>query len=512
MNSIVNCLLISFIFLGVLCNDAISDEAFWTGSINLPIELENIDLIRNFIIDDITGNRLNDLIVFAKNNIYIFEQESICHFSAYQKLAVEYGGIIDIADVLGGNEKEILIMHKDGIFCFKKNRNDTKYSRLDLILEESILGNDINLKRGHVSIDLNGDGKNELILWKKNSVNIYIKFEENTFDLAQSIPYKSKDFFVSPGLTITNSPWAVWTQESPVKFFDAEWPNGMKYISVSKVQVSNRFIFYDYNKDLNKDFISIQPTTLRDARGSNRTFFEYRIHISNDGKVFSTDPDYILNDVHGAWISPNGHDLNNDGLIDFVKIETEIKDGLIKKYKSKFSVFIATDDGSFQAEPDQILESTFLPFLNNLFIDIDGDHKKDLILIEPITRGFSIGSILNKFINKGTDIKIWVLPYRDGLCFSKKVMLKKVKMKFLLGIPISIEGDFTGDGKKDLLILERENVKIFPLIDLNTGFAKRSKFRIKLQNPTNYIIQDMNNNKKSDLVFFSEKKLSFIIF
>jgi hypothetical protein len=512
MNSIVNCLLIPFIILGVLGNYAIADEDFLTASIDLPFELENIDLIRNIIIDDISGNSLNDLIVFAKNKIYIFEQESICQFSACKKLSVDYGGIIDIGDVIGGDEKEILIMHKDGIFCFKKNRNETTYSRFDLIQEESILGNSINLKRGHIFIDLNEDGKNELILWKHNSVNIYNKFGENNYKLAQSIPYESKDYFATPGLTITNSPWAAWAQESPIRFFDAEWPNRMKYIFVSKVKVSNRFLFYDYNKDLNKDFISIQPIKKKDARGSSSTFFEYRIHFSNEGKEFSTEPDYILHDVHGAWISPNGIDLNNDGLIDFIQIETEIKDGLIKKHKSKFSIYIAAEDGSFHIEPDQMFESTFLPFLNNLFIDVDGDQEKDLVLIEPITRGFSIGSILNKFISKGTDIKIWILPYRDGVCFSKKIMMKKVKMKFLMGIPINLEGDFTGDGKKDLLMLENDAIRIFPLIDMNAGFAKRAKFRIKLQNPSSYIIQDVNNNRKSDLIFFSENRISLIVF
>jgi len=89
---------------------------------------------------------------------------------------------------------------------------------------------------------------------------------------------------------------------------------------------------------------------------------------------------------------------------------------------------------------------------------------------------------------------------------------KKVKMKFLRGIPINLEGDFNGDGKKDLLIIDEGTMKIFPLISLNKGFSKRPEFIIKTQHLNSYIVQDMNNNNKSDVIVFSGNEIKFILF
>jgi len=92
------------------------------------------------------------------------------------------------------------------------------------------------------------------------------------------------------------------------------------------------------------------------------------------------------------------------------------------------------------------------------------------------------------------------------------MMLKKVKMKFLKGIPINVEGDFNGDGKKDLLIVDEGTIRIFPLINLDNGFQSKPEFNIKTQNINSYIFQDMNNNKKSDLIIFSGGEIKYILF
>jgi hypothetical protein len=288
------------------------------------------------------------------------------------------------------------------------------------------------------------------------------------------------------------------------------WPNKIKYVSISNIQVFKRCLFWDFNKDSRKDFILIQPVEKTNQEKGNFTVFEYKIYLLNDDNKFSTSPDFTIYDTHGGWISPNCTDINNDGILDFIKIETEIKTGLRKHQKSTFSIFIAKKDGSYSNNPTQSFETTSLPLLHNLLVDIDGDELKDLILIDPITKGFSVGSIINKFLRKGIDAKILVLPFNEG--YSKRLMLKKVKMKFLRGIPINLEGDFNGDGKKDLLIIDEGTIKIFPLINLNKGFSRRPEFIIKTHNLNSYIVQDVNNNNKSDVIVFSGSEIKFILF
>ncbi|MBW1679813.1 MAG: VCBS repeat-containing protein, partial [Deltaproteobacteria bacterium] len=233
-------------------------------------------------------------------------------------------------------------------------------------------------------------------------------------------------------------------------------------------------------------------------------------HLLNDDNKFSISPDYTIYDTHGGWVSPYCTDINNDGILDFIKIETEIKTGLRKHQKSTISIFIAKKDGSYDNNPNQSFETTSLPLLHNLLVDIDGDELKDLILVDPITKGFSVGSIINKFLRKGIDANILVLPFNEG--YSEKKMLKKVKMKFLKGIPINLEGDFNGDVKKDLLIIDEGTIKIFQLINLNKGFSRRPEFIIKIHNLNSYIVQDVNNNNKSDVIVFSGSEIKFILF
>jgi len=486
------------------------NEAFLSDSIILPNVLKDRNLINNTIIDDINGDNLKDLLIFFDDKIYVFEQKNRGGFSEYTEISSKANGAIDVGNVINGNEKEILIMNEYGISCLKKENGEWNYLDEALVEIKTIYRNRFSLQREYFAIDFDGDEISELILWEENFLNIYRGNNSYKYKLIQSIPYETKNYFVSPGLRITNSPWNIKSLNPSERFFEIMWPNKIKYALVSNTKVFQRCLFWDFNKDSRKDFILIQPIEKKIPQKGNIIVFEYKIYLFNNDNKFNISPDFTIYDPHGAWISPNCTDINNDGLLDFIKIETEIKTGLRKHQKSTFSIFIAKNDGSYSTKPDQSIETTSLPLLHNLLADIDGDKMKDLILIDPITKGFSIGSIINKFLRRGIDVKVLVLPYNEG--YSKRIVLKKVKMKFLKGIPMNVEGDFNGDGKKDLLIVDEGSIKIFPLINMDKGFQSKPEFNIKIQDINSYIIQDMNNNKKSDLIIFSGSEIEFIIF
>lgn len=486
------------------------NEAFISGSIILPNVLKDRNLIRNTILEDINGNSLKDIVIFFNDKIYIFEQENKGGFSKYTELSLNDISAIDVGNVINGNEKELLIMNENGISCLKKENGEWNYLDEALVEKKTIYRNRFRLQREYFAIDLDGDEISELILWDESSLNIYRRNSSYKYKLIQSIPYETKNYFISPGLIITNSPWNIKDLNPAERFLEKMWPNNIKYALVSNTKIFQRCLFWDFNKDSRKDFILIQPTEKKIPQKGIITVFEYKIYLFNDDNKFSISPDFTIYDPQGAWISPNCTDINNDGLLDFIKIETEIKTGLRKHQKSTFSIFIAKNDGSYSNKPNQSIETTSLPLLHNLLVDIDGDKMKDLILIDPIIKGFSIGSIINKFLRRGIDVKVLVLPFNEG--YSKRIMLKKVKMKFLKGIPINVEGDFNGDGKKDLLIVDEDTIKIFPLINLDNGFQSKPEFNIKIQNLDSYIVQDMNNNKKSDLIIFSGGEIKYILF
>ena len=491
-----------------------ANEKFSIFSLNLPPELNYRNLIESIILEDINGDELCDLIFFTGINIYIYEQDKIGGFSKYTKLSSGFPGAIDIGNVISGNNKEIIIMHKDGISYFKKE--DEKWNSLPIMLikENTIYDqtNNRNLEREYFAIDLDEDSISELILWGKKSIYIYYR-DKNKYKLMQSIPYEYKKHVVSPGIVIVNSPLKLRIGEtSSERIFKSEWPNNLKYIYFSTTKISNVYLIRDFNKDLKKDFIHIKPVEKYDSRKGKYIIYEYHIYFLNDKKQFSREPDIIISDEHGAWISPICEDIDNDGFSDLLKIETKVKKGLVRKAKTTLLLYLANKDGSYSNEPSQSIETAYFPLLNNVLIDINGDRKKDLILIHPISRGFSFGAILNKYLQKGLDAEIWVLPFRESYGFSRKVMLKKVKINFMLGIPINLSGDFNGDGMKDLLLIDGSKIKIFPLIDLNKGYSKRPQFNFKIKGLRNYIIKDINKNGKSDLIVFSDTHMKIIFF
>ncbi len=490
-----------------------ANEELSMCSLELPPELKNKNLIKSIIIEDINGDKLSDLIFFSGVNIYIYEQEKIGGFSKYTKLSIDFPGVIDIGNVINGNDKEIIIMHKDGISYFKKE--DEKWNTLPMLLIKKKTVYDQasrqNLEREYFAIDLDEDNISELILWGKKAIYIYYRDKSN-YKLMQSIPYEYKKHVISPGIMITNSPLKLSIGETSERIFESEWPNNMKYIYFSTTKISNIYLIMDFNKDSRKDFIRINPVDKYDSQKGDYIIYKYKIYFLNDEKQFSREPDITISDEHGAWLSPICVDINNDGFFDLLKIETRIKKGLVRKQKSTLFLYLANNDGSYSNEPSQSIETGYLPLLNNMLVDINGDKKKDLILVNPISRGFSLGSILNKFFQKGLYAEIWILPFKKGYGFSRKIMLKKIKINFMLGIPINLSGDFNGDGMKDLLLIDRDKIKIFPLVDLNKGFSKNSKFYIKIKNLKNYIIKDINNNRRSDIITFSDSDIKIILF
>jgi len=490
-----------------------ANEGFSACRLSLPLELKNKNLIKSIIVEDVNGDELCDLIFFSGTNIYIYEQDKIGEFSKFSKLSLDFPGVVDIGNVINGNDKEIIIMHKDGISYFKKENE--KWNPLPvLLIKNNTIYDQISrqdLEREYFAIDLDEDGISELILWGNKAIHIYSR-EKNKYKLMQSIPCEYKKHVISPGIIITSSPLKLRTGEASERIFEREWPNNMKYIYFSTAKISDNYLIMDFNKDLRKDFIHIKPVDKYDSQKGNYFIYEYQIYFLNAEKKFSREPDIIISDEHGAWLSPFCADINNDGFFDLLKIETEIKEGLVTKQKSSLFLYLANKDGSYSSEPSQSFETEYLPLLNNLLVDINGDKKKDLILVRPISRGFSLGSILNKFLQKGLDAEIWILPFKEGHGFSRKVRLKKIKINFMLGIPISLSGDFNGDGMKDLLLMERDKIRIFPLVNLNKGYSKSPQFNFKIKNLKNYIIKDINKNGKSDLIVFSDNHLRIIHF
>lgn len=502
---------IGYLLLGpAFFNQGISlfaEEDFIINSINIPDELKDIELSEHLLIEDINQDMFLDLIFIVKNKIYILYQINNLGFSEFYNFLVNISGAIDFGDVVPGGEKEILIMHQNGISYFERKFEKWISSPISLIEEKTVYDkhNTRYLKREHLAVDLDGDDILELILWGNKAINIYSKINNYKYKLLKSIRYESKEHLVYPGLVIADSPLVWMNRESSKNLFKNRWPDNIKYLYFTTTQISNIYLIRDFNSDLKKDLIEIKHVEIQDSKKGNYTIYEYRVYFFNKNKKITEIPDAVISDPYGAWLSPNCVDINNDGTLDLLRVEMKTTGDSLRRNKCKIMLFLSNRNGNYPSEPTQIIETSGYPFGREVLIDVDGDKKKDLILIHPITQGFSLGSIVNKFLEKGINAEIQILPFRDGSGFSKDdIIRKKIKIKFIAGIPISLSGDFNGDGMRDLLIVDKERIKIYPLLTHKKEFSRYPKIKFAIEDLDSYIVKDFNNDGKSDLVIFTK--------
>jgi hypothetical protein len=493
-------------------------EDFKIYSINIPEELKDLELSKYLVTEDINQDGLLDLIFIINNKIYISEQKSAGEFSEFIDLSINISGAIDFGDIVPGGEKEILVMHKNGISYFYKEFGKWTSIPIPLIKEQTIYDqhNSIALKREHFAIDLDGDGISELVLWGKAAIHFYYR-DNNDYKLMQIVPYECKEYITYPGLIVANSPLALVFLKDSKYLFKNDWPVNVKYLYFSTTQISNIYLIKDFNNDSKKDLIQIKSTEKQDLKKGNYSTYEYLVHFLNDkDKKFSQIPNKIINDSYGTLLSPDCVDIDNNGFLDILRLEIETERELLKKQKLRLFLFLSDENGNYPNEPSQIIETLDYPVGREMLVDINGDKKKDLILIHPITGGFSLGTIVNRFLQKGLNAEIRIFLFKPKIGFSMREAIRKnIKIRYtprMVDIPISLSGDFNGDGMKDLLIIDMDKIKIFPLTDLIKGFTKNPKFDINIENQKNYLIKDINKDGKSDLIIFCDDYIKIIFF
>jgi len=79
---------------------------------------------------------------------------------------------------------------------------------------------------------------------------------------------------------------------------------------------------------------------------------------------------------------------------------------------------------------------------------------------------------------------------------------------------LNLNGDFNGDGKKDLLVRDHsDEISVFCFLSREQGFSSRPDFRFKCPEPVDWWdIKDLNGDGLSDLVVRVQDRNLFRIF
>lgn len=271
----------------------------------------------------------------------------------------------------------------------------------------------------------------------------------------------------------------------------------------------------DFNGDQRKDILSL-------FREQLKVFFQ------NEKKGFSEEPDFALDlgilteeekqNPSLPFYKVFATDVDNDGLIDILVSKSQIK---TTTSLSKIYIYL-NKKGKIDSSPDQILvnESSFgTPEV----LDVDGDQHKDLVISE-IKMG--IFQIFKMLLTKK-------LSYEDAIYLGQKgqypsLPAARVKSKVIFdfdnpgkkpeGDIAYFSGDFNRDGIKDVLRkVDGKNELIIYLGGLEKkkiNFAEKPSHRVHEELSSGIIIEDLNNDRSSDIIFDfrREKKRILVLF
>jgi len=156
-------------------------------------------------------------------------------------------------------------------------------------------------------------------------------------------------------------------------------------------------------------------------------------------------------------------------------------------------------------------------------LDVDGDGFVDLVL--GYNRFVDSEKIRKALASKRLDHSLRIHFYDDG--FHEEPDCQKTlnvhlhqrglhiswSQREFLETQICLDGDFDGDGDKDLLVKDKgDKASVYFFISRKKGFSRRTSMHFNIKHVERFIPEDLNEDGISDLIVLSSKKDSFKVF
>jgi hypothetical protein len=254
----------------------------------------------------------------------------------------------------------------------------------------------------------------------------------------------------------------------------------------------------------------------------------WSLYLQQTNGVFASEPALTYADSANPFSWLYWGDLNHDGKVDLIKSvwlnEASFLPG-VPSGKVVVGTYFAGKDGRIPSEPNQVFRKN--DWLRALpVVDVDGDGFVDMVL------GYSDLENRESFIKEATtgqvDYRLDFYFYRRGTGFSASpdfrrnltIQLERIVPFLSWSLPDNLErsfkldGDFNGDGKRDLLVSDQTDaISVYFFISREEGFSLRPDLRFKCPELIEDCqIADLNNDGISDLIVKFAKKDGFRIF
>ena len=441
---------------------------------------------------DLTGNGLDDLVLLDGLELSIFYQNSAQGFERkpQQQFQLDSRPSLVWPARMGKRSESLLMMTSDGVTEFDFNNSTNRPTRQEIIRQKTIVPEAMDETNAiYFPLSANTGGDWPLLLVPVADGGLQVWQKQDTWRQAQFIT-NAMDAQITP--SIKN-------------------PGYGQSFSLS-LSVD------DVNHDGRDDLM-----TMRHSGGGEI----YTLYLQNTDGLFNLEPALIYTNMDDWRTSLAWMDINGDGRLDLIKSTVSDEPSFVPGLQSGkvlVGIYLADQRGRIPATPTQIFrKSDFSGCLP--MVDVDGDGFMDLVLGDiPIDSREGARSMITAGKFK---LLLRLHFFRPGAGFSRDTDYQRAVAVYYgrqLGWSpenrlysdqlVTLNGDFNGDGKKDLLARDNsDKISVYFFNSREAGFSTKADLEFPcLEQMDWWQIKDLNGDGISDLIIKVKDKDLYHIF
>ncbi len=461
-------------------------------------DIETKGKITDLVVEDLDGDGNKDLLIIMGREIrlhFFSVKDGGFRPEPDQRFKLDPRAILfDVGDLDGDGKKEIVLLREDGVFAHRLDVVDGRpfYAlKLEkLIACETLLrrASDDEARRKEFVKDVDGDGRADILVAEREGFAVH---------RGKKGP---------PGGKLEFEPRAI-LPTPPVSMIDTG-DDKLSSSLLATYWIANPTIA-DWDADGRSEIVLAQEGDLAVFKpGLDGTIPRapvLRQEIPGT-KSFSLDAERPFElDFTMPLIL---RDLNHDGRVDAAL--THVGQGTTRIFMNS-----ATPAEAFKI-PTKVVRAKGITFIA-FFADLNGDGLDDMIL--PRMDKIGIWSILKVVVTRSVPVEAQFFyqrkegsPFPDEPDYTRQFEIPVALHSKGEGLDVgttliaSVDGDFDGDGKKDLLYRTGpRKLSIFPGLGDRRGIAETASTELEIRNSDDYrfvlpTVEDVNGDGLSDIV------------